>query len=800
MKRNLLFIAFLILYCGILPAQQYSIGGTVRNKQGEGLSGSTITLQNISGNKKQLINRVSDTSGYYRFSDLSAGQYLLTASHVGYIKAVSDTIIVNASVGDYTCHFVLVEDSATLKEVTVKSKKQQIEIDKGKIVFNVQGTAITAGLTAFDLLKKLPGVTADQNENITLRGSSGVNILVDGKMTYLSGTQLTTYLKGISAEDINKIELNLTPSAEYDAAGNAGIINIIPKKNLQKGYAVDIRSGLTKGHYWMANENVSVSHRSKKLGLYVSVGFKMPRNLWKGNSGNTVQDGIQSITLKRQSESADEPLYYSWRIGAEWQLLPKHRISIDYNGYFDDWKATNNSTVESAGLNGGLLSSIRSSNRLIEPYHYDAVNFNYRFDIDSAGKKITAETHYVSYRNYSDAVMTTDEYDAYGNFTWRNVLRSHQPGFITIRSAKADAALPFRKIAVKAGLKYAEVENDNQYRFDSLHDGGYMEVENMSNHFRYKEQVAAAYISASKKLNKTSVDAGIRLEYTKTNGYTIKQDVSNNWEYTRLFPTFSLEQEIAANDKLSLSVSRRINRPSYSQLNPVRWYTDQYFYYAGNPGLLPEMAWVSSAAYTLEQKYVVTLSYGLNSNYINRKLIIDSNGVSIKSQAANLGNMHRLDIIASVPVKLFSFWELQLMPDISYMRYPVSQLSGEKVISKWFAAISLQQQFKFPAGIRVDVSAQYYSAGLRGIYMTRANFYTDIGIKKSILNSKLDLQLTCSDIFNTTRYRGVSQSSITDYYYNDRPDTRRIGITLHYHIGNDVIKGSSKKTDEQERL
>ncbi|MFT3750203.1 MAG: TonB-dependent receptor [Agriterribacter sp.] len=800
-KYAVLVCCFLLLHCCRLFAQQYGIGGRVQNSRHEYLPQANISLQNISLGKLYPVQTISDSGGYYRFEKVPAGKYILTASYTGYVKVVSDTITVNASATNYTHHFILLEDSATLKGITVKSKKRQrVEMDKGKVIFNVQDAATTSGLTAFDVLKKMPGVTVDQNENISLRGSAGINVLIDGKMTYLSGTQLTNYLKGISAEDISKIELNLAPSAEYDAAGNAGIINIVPKRNVQKGYAVDIRSGITKGHYWMASENISVSHRSEKPSLYGAFDFKMPRNFWKGSSGNTLQDGTALITLQRQSESAYKPLYYSWRMGAEWQLLPKHRISMDYNGYWDDWKAVYNSTVKSVGAVGSLISSIRSSNRLIEPYYYDAFNVNYRFDIDSAGKKITAETHYVSYRNYSDAVMTTDIYDGSGDFTGRNVLRSHQPGFIKIKSAKADAVLPFKKISVKTGLKYAEVENDNRYRFDSLYNGNYLEVENMSNHFKYKERIAAAYISASKKLNKTSMDAGLRLEYTKADGYTIRQEVNNQWEYTRLFPNFSLEQEIAVGDKLSFSVSRRINRPSYSQLNPVRWYTDQYFYYAGNPNLLPEMAWLSSVGYTLKQKYVFTFSYARNSHYINRKLIIDSNGVSIKSLAANLGNMHRLDMMVSVPLQVFSFWELQLMPDLSYMSYPVSQLSGEKILSKWFATISLEQQFKFPAGIKVDISMQYYSAGLRGIYITRPNFYTDLGLKKSILKNRLDLQLTCSDIFNTTRYRGVSQSSITDYHYNDKPDTRRIGITLHYHMGNDLIKSSSKKTDEQERL
>lgn len=798
MKRcTLLLVFFLLMHSGVLFAQQSHIDGTVHNRQQEGLPRPTIVLQNIFGSKKP-ITVIGDSSGYYRFESVSAGRYLLTASHAGYLKAVSDTITVNAFANNYVHHFILTTDNTTLQEVIIKSKKQPVEIDKGRIVFNLQNMATTAGLSAFDVLKKMPGVTVGQDENILLRGSSGVNILLDGKMTYLSGKQLSNFLKGISAEELNKIELNLTPSAEYDATGNAGIINVVPKKNMKKGYAVDIRSGISKGKYWMANESISASHRSKKnISLYGSFDFRMPRSFWHSSSGNTIRESNKSVILQRENLATDMPLYYSWRAGGEWQMLSKHVLGIDYNGYFDDWKAHNHSTVKNTDDNS-LLSAIRSSNTFIEPYYYDALNFNYRFDIDSTGKKISAETHYVSYRNYSDGFLETDEYSRDESYTGSNLLRSHQPGFIKIKSAKADAELPLKKIAIKTGLKYAAVTNDNQYRFDSLLNGVYAEVDSMSNHFKYKETIAATYISATEKFNKTSINAGLRGEYTKADGYTVKQDVSNHWKYGKLFPSLSIAQELNERNKMTLSVSRRINRPAYSQLNPVRWYTDRYFYYAGNPDLVPEIAWVLSTAYTLQRKYVFTITYNHSNNYINRKLTLD--GSAIKTQAYNLGVMQRLDMMASLPLQVTPFWEMQLMPVVTYMAYPVSRLTGNKTLSKWFATLSAQQQLKLPAGIKMDISTQCATAALRGVYITRSYFYTDIGFKRSFFAGKFDAQLSFSDLFNTNVYNGVSQSDISDYYYKDKPDTRRVGFTLHYHFGSDLIKGGNKKTEEQERI
>ncbi len=801
MKKHLgLLIYLLILCCFALQGQQYNLSGTIRNKYRENLGQTSISLRNISSEKFSMLHTVSDSLGYYHFEKLFGGRYILTASHVGYLESVSDTIDINANHISYIYHLILAKVDASLKEVTITNRKEKFEIEKGKIVFNIQNNAANSTLTAFDLLQKMPGVTIDENENLMLRGSTGINVLINGKMTYLSGSQLTNYLKGISADDISKIELNLTPSAEFDAAGNGGIINIMTKKNLQKGYAVDFRSSFTKGKYGMVDENVSASYRSRKINMFGSLDYKTPDGYWNTVGGNTINDSGMAIELKRYDLSNTGAKYYTWHVGGEWEFLHRHVLNFDYLGYLDDWKNTNISLVKNIDENGYLLSSSNSTNNLYEPYHYDAATLDYRFNIDSTGKKITSEAHYVSYRNYSDNVLTTINYGSAGDFTAINILKGHQPVFITINSIKADAELPFKKFSLRAGLKYAEAATDNQYRFDSLHNGKYEEVPDMSNHFKYDEKIAAAYISASKKIKKTSLDAGLRFEYTKTEGYTLKQDVNNKWEYGKLFPSLSIAQEISENDKIDFSASRRINRPSYSSLNPVRWYNDKYYYYIGNPDLVPEIAWILSMSYTLKQKYVFTATYGLTDNYTNRKLSIDTNGYTIKSQPANLGRLQRFDMIASLPLQFFSFWEMQLMPDISYMAYPISQLNGETMLSKWFVTLSVQQHFKLPAAIKIDISTQYYSKALRGVYVTNAGFYTDLGVKRSFYKNKLDVQLMISDIFNVKTYQAFSVSNITNYYYNSKPDTRRIGVTLHYHLGTDVVKENNKKTEEQERL
>ncbi len=164
------------------------------------------------------------------------------------------------------------------------------------------------------------------------------------------------------------------------------------------------------------------------------------------------------------------------------------------------------------------------------------------------------------------------------------------------------------------------------------------------------KKVAAAYLSVSKKIRRTSVLAGLRVEHTDAKGYTVKDGFTNSWAYTSFFPSVSIDQELKQH-KLNLSLSRRINRPTYADLNPVRWYTDQYFYYAGNPALVPKMAWLLSAAWTFHRKYILTATYGFRDDYMSKRLSVDSAGQAVKSQTANFSHLQRLDLLFLCPLQ-----------------------------------------------------------------------------------------------------------------------------------------------------
>ncbi|WP_205513231.1 outer membrane beta-barrel protein [Longitalea arenae] len=687
----------------------------------------------------------------------------------------------------------------SLRQVTVTASRNNLQVENGRVTMNVSNSTLATGSSVFDLLKTMPGISISQDENISLRGTEGVNVLIDGKMNYLTGKQLSDFLKGLSSDNVAKIELVTAPTAEFDAAGNAGFINIVTRRRTIRGFGIDLRSTLTRGSTWMYNENLSASINTRSLSIYGSFDYNTPNRKVKASSGNTVVEDDTSYRLQRSSISNYHINFYTWRLGADWHLAERHQLSAHYHGYFDDFTAPKEALVNRYTGADRLHSAVSTTNNIVEPYHYNAANLAWTWQIDSSAKKLTTETHYISYRNLSDALMTSITTDgATGAQTAVNALRSHQPGYITIRSAKTDLEWPHQSMVWKAGLKYAWVSNDNNYRFDSLVDNVYKEAASMSNHFLYDERISAAYLSASRTFKRTTVQAGLRIEHTDAKGYTVKGGFSNRWNYTRIFPSLSLDHQMKEH-KVNLSVSRRINRPTYSDLNPVRWYTDQYFYYSGNPGLVPEMAWLLSAAFTFQQKYILTATYGLRDNYMTKRLSIDEAANAVKSQTANFRNMQRFDVLLSAPFHAGP-WSMQFSGGLNYASYPIAQTTEDLTASRWAANAQVQQQLKLPGGLRFELATFIYSRELLGVYLKDELFYMDAGLRKSFLKDNLVVQCTFTDFLRTYRLRAASLSNATDYWYNDRPEAHRISLSVRYHIGGKLSSRKASSIEEQERL
>ena len=246
------------------PAQ---VSGKITGDNDKPLSEATITL--LKAKDSSLFkSALTNSNGVFKILSVKPGSYFITVTSVGYTKKSSATFTI-AEGQDYAATpMALLHSATSLEAVTIQAKKPMIEVKADKTVFNVENSINATGSNAFELLQKSPGVLTDKDDNISLMGKNGVKIYIDGKPTQMAGADLAAYLRSINSADIESIELITNPSAKYDAAGNAGIINIRLKKNKNYGANGNVASGIAFGHTPKYNNSLSLNYRNKKINLF----------------------------------------------------------------------------------------------------------------------------------------------------------------------------------------------------------------------------------------------------------------------------------------------------------------------------------------------------------------------------------------------------------------------------------------------------------------------------------------------------------------------------------------------------
>lgn len=807
--KNPLYIYAIIAVLGLisiqLPAQQNSNGqaivklqGVVTDSLGRQLQGATVSLS--SPQKPSFAkSQVSGKAGNFIFQ-VTAGNFYIDVFFEGYGHYKSNVFNVSGDKENITMPLIILQQQAKmLKDVTVTAAKKELEVSSGKFILNVEQSASVSGTSAFELLQRTPGIAVDQNENLLLRGSAAVNVMLDGKMTYLSAQQLGNMLKSMPAENITRIEVITTPSAKYDASGNTGIINIITKKSNKQGYAANLSTGLGVGHYLLNTETFTGNIKTGKLNLFGNLGYDF-RHSYTTKASRQIVNGDSIAVYDKHIIDLIQSYYYSYKVGLDVYISKKQQAGFVCTGSIDDWSRDAAGPTYLLEKNGQTNATVQNHTVAKEPYYNNIYNINYQLTPDTTGKTITVDADYILYRNNSDGYIANGMFDKYG-FALHpyQQLLYHQPSNIDIRSIKTDLEYPVAGLELKAGLKYSSVTSKNNFRYDSLINNIYIFSPSLSDTFIYKEKIAAAYLSVARRLKNTSVELGMRVEHTFSDGNSITTGTETKATYTNLFPSVAIDQKLNGNNKLSLSISHRINRPSYANLNPVRFFSDKYSYYQGNPYLKPEKSWVVSLSYTFLDKYIATLNYNRTTDFIAQGARLDSSGILV-SNISNYTNSGVMYLMLAVPFKIRAFWNISTITDVAYNYYPIIQLASVQNVSKLSVNVRVNQTYNIPTFGVFDLTASYNSPTLNGVYLTRYYLSVDGGFKKSLIKNKLDLKISFADIFHTSRYWGYSINNTVGYNYNFIKDSRRARLTLTYHIGGKLSSGKLHKTEEENRL
>ncbi|WP_266364285.1 outer membrane beta-barrel protein [Tellurirhabdus rosea] len=753
---------------------------------------------------------VSGTGGKYDFDNVTEGRYLVAGTMVGYKKVYSAPFAVDAASSEVQVPtLVMNEETQSLKEVKVVTKKPFIEQQVDRTVVNVENSIVASGNTALEVLEKAPGVTIDrQNDGIQLKGKAGVIVMIDGKQTYLSAQEVANLLKNTPSDNIEKIEIITNPGSKYDAAGNSGIINIKMKRNKNFGTngTATVGAGFGwyekyNGNYPKMNGSVNLNHREGKISAFANASY-MDRRSFNENELNRVIPFTNPTTGEKRVTYFDQvtfrPMQFSglnYRAGLDFFATKKTTLGAVVSGFTNDWSSDglNRSVLRDAD---GTISLKPVTNVVAQNKWSNLVgNLNFRQDYGQ-GRELTADMDYSRYTGDSYNQLNMAFYNAAdAKSRPDSVARNVMPSTISIWAAKADYVHPTKKGKWEAGVKTSVVNSDNDMAFEYLIENRWAPVPNASNRFKYEENINAVYGNYSGKLNKrTSVQVGLRLENTSSRGnsVTMKKVVERN--YTNLFPTVFLSRQLDTNNVLNLSYSRRIDRPNYQDLNPFRFYLDQYTYQEGNPFLQPQMTHSLQLTHVFKSAFSTSLGYSRTTDLIVREVPgqnAERNETFVMTQ--NLGKQSNVNLTVSFPMPVTKWWNVQTNFTVLYNHIKTDYLDARYDVDFVSYNGYIANNLTLGKGVTGEISGWYNSAGLYGFFKSRPQGGFALGVQKQVLNKKGTIRLNVNDPLWLNMFRGRTNYQDINFRIMSRWESRQVRATFTYRFGNQNVKAARQR-------
>jgi len=806
-----LFTALVLTVASLANAQRGMISTTVMLTSKNPAGNATAELLKAA-DSSLVKTAITDENGKAFFDNIDLGYYLIRVSAVNMSVQYSARFELSASKPKAEVPAVILAPvSKELAGVTVVSRKPFIQKLSDRIVVNVDNSIISAGSSAMDVLERSPGINIDQNDAISLRGKAGVMIMIDGKPTPMTGSDLANYLKGLPSAAIERIDIITNPSARYDAAGNSGIIDIRMKKDQRFGLNGTATAGYGQGIYVKTNTGSTFNYRNKKLNLFGNYNYSyriglnhllLDRNFYENGMYN---GGDLKDNYSKSPNSA-----HTSRFGMDFFPSKKTIIGFVVNGNFNHYRRnSDNSSIVINPLKQAVstFSSIATNNDHADNY---VANINFKHTFDSTGKELTADADYGEYRSASLTRNATSYYQLDGSPLQPSyILDGNQKGKLILKTAKADYVNPFGKNAKwEAGIKTSFVSSDNDARFFDV-SRGYPENDvNKTNHFLYKEHNNAGYVNFSTVFKKIDIQIGIRGEHTRVNTWQEMGNISFDSSYFQLFPSAFFNYKLTEEQVLGVSVSRRIDRPGYSQLNPFLFLIDVTTYATVNPGLLPQITWAYELSYTIKS-WSVSFNYSHTVN--NQNIILarfrevfpnvpSPDNVTVQIPI-NLSASDYFGLSIAAPIKIRKWWNMMNNGNLYFEKFN-GNFSGT-VLNNGRPALDVRTNntFSFKNGWTAELNASLNTGGQYGFMVLDPQWSLTTGVQKTILKNKGTVRFNITDIFWTNLPKAVVTFDNYIEKWRAYRETRVANISFTYRFGSNKIQASRRRTtaSEEER-
>lgn len=796
MRMKLLFLLALLMVIGFSTVQaQNRINCRIVDSSGKGVANATIFCYNNDAQDKKVEQTIlSDQSGFFRLNDLKFQNLRLKVRALGYKTHESDYHLSGLS-GD-TIRVLMQHETIALAEVEIKADKPVFELDAGKFIFNVESSVLSGAANTVDILTRTPGVNIGLNNEISLEGRQGVNIMVNGRSLNMTGEQLMSYLRSLPGNQVKRIEILFNPSARYDASGNAGILDIQLKKAPYIGVNGSGYLNYGQGIYLRTGAGVNLNYRTEKMNIYGNYDFSTTKNKYKSILNRTYEDDhLNSINYF--SNSMNKSQYHYYRLGMDYEISKTDFFGILFNGFVNDGNGSGNSlnTVSTNGMTDSVILVNSNSKSLFTNF---STNVNYKKTFVS-GASISADLDYSRFSDESNRMLSTLYQRLSQPSQDRNVhSRSNLPSDISMKSVKVDFTRPWTKskITFEAGLKSTKTTTNSTLRFEDLDAGNWILNPDFFNEFKFSETVNAGYSSLKKTIKTITFQAGIRLEQTRTSANSITLNSVVERDYVNFFPSLSVSKKITNKFMASLAYSRRIGRPNFQELNPFFKYLDPYTMESGNPYLMPNFSNTYRMQLIYDNRYSLSFAYS-NTDDLQAVVYERDPATNITTIITrNLNSAHNLSSSFNFSTKILKSWSMMTNLGLIYNKTLYSQtgLPDQRTsLSQLSFNGNLSNTIDLFKDIKAEIVYVYRSPGLYGGIKTFSIDYLNVGIQKPVLKGKGQIKMSLSDVFNSNLQRGSSFYNNQSVYAEQKPETRVFNLRLSYNFGSTKVKSEKSR-------
>jgi hypothetical protein len=772
---------------------QKTIAGVVKDTKNENIPGATIRLLKAA-DSTMIKGEITDGNGKFHFDALENGTYLLGITAMGQKPFTSVSLNIDDAHHEIVLPAIILlpAKNVELNEVVITSKKPLIVQEIDKTVVNVEAMISSATSNTFEVLEKTPGVSVNSSGEISLNGRSGVLILIDGKNTYMSGQDLSSYLKSLPGGLLDKIELIDNPSARYDASGNA-IINIRLKKNRTGGFQGSVSTGLSQGRYARNNDGVNLNYNNKKVNLFANLGYNYEKNYSLDHYDRRFFDDASrlSSTVDLRNKQTFKTYGFNGNFGMDFAATSKTTYGIivninsgKRNGLFNYESSSFDASQDLINIGKGSTTGGDKRTNL-------GTNFNLLHKFNKSGRELSADVNFLNYRSNGNQSIQNLVYDPESQLNSKVDFLYVIPADIKIYTAKADYSHPLKNQAkLEAGFKSSIVDNDNLTQYFNINGTSQAIDNSKSNHFLYHENINAAYLNGQKSWKRFGIQLGLRIENTIAKGNQLGNEMvaatSFDKNYTGMFPSgyLSYKLDTLGKNTLGLMAVRRISRPNYQLLNPFVFFRDQYSYSSGNPLLNPQYQSRIELKFQHKQFFNMGLSYNRFSDLIFQTTEAVNDVLTVRPKNIAGGYMVLLNTTVSFsPAKWWYF-----NPTLRLSHLGISGRVYTEILNFDTNIVRLEMNNYITISKKwsAEFGGYYASRDLNGQTLTTGMYRLNGAIQKKIWQGKGSMRFGFDDLLHSWVYHNRSLSlKQAEYFQTTKTDTQRVSFALTYRFGKD---------------